>query len=128
MGAALRYDSSFGRPQLRTSCITSAGMCDVLVWCVTHQPFHARQQPVPSRLTTAPAGTTPSGAHRAIHPQYRPGDLPAFQLWQVQQEGRVFYPQVLGPRLWWRALRQGLAMLCTSGPMISSKFTLLYDQ
>ncbi|KAL5503589.1 hypothetical protein EMCRGX_G010562 [Ephydatia muelleri] len=31
---------------------------DMLVWCVTHQPFHARQQPVPSRLTTTPAGTT----------------------------------------------------------------------
>ncbi|KAL5489349.1 hypothetical protein EMCRGX_G018433 [Ephydatia muelleri] len=29
---------------------------DVLVWCVTHQPFHAWQQPVPSRLTTTPAG------------------------------------------------------------------------
>ncbi|KAL5503298.1 hypothetical protein EMCRGX_G010225 [Ephydatia muelleri] len=23
---------------------------DMLVWCVTHQPFHARQQPVPSSL------------------------------------------------------------------------------
>ncbi|KAL5476138.1 hypothetical protein EMCRGX_G026048 [Ephydatia muelleri] len=59
---------------------------DVLVWCVTHQPFHAWQQPVPSRLTTTPAGTTPpSGAHGVSH------------------------PQVLGPRLWWRALCQGLA-------------------
>ena len=103
---------------------------DVLVWCVTHQPFHAWQQPVPSRLTTTPAGTTPpSGAHGVSHPQYRPGDLPALQLWQVQQEGRVlFYPQVLGPRLWWRALCQGLAMCCTSGPVISSEFTPLYDQ
>ncbi|KAL5502692.1 hypothetical protein EMCRGX_G009506 [Ephydatia muelleri] len=52
-----------------------------------------------------------------------------FQLWQVQQEGRVlFYPQVLGPGLWWRALRQGLAMCCISGPMISSEFTPLYEQ
>ncbi|KAL5502793.1 hypothetical protein EMCRGX_G009617 [Ephydatia muelleri] len=77
---------------------------DVLVWCVTHQPFHAWQQPVPSRLTTTPAGTTPpSGAHGASH------------------------PQVLGPRLWWRTLCQGLAMRCTSGPMISSEFTPLYD-
>ena len=43
--------------------------------------------------------------------------------------GRVlFYPHVLGPRLWWRALRQGLAMRCTSGPVISSEFTPLYDQ
>ena len=100
------------------------------MWYVTHQPFHAWQQPVPSRLTTTPAGTTPpSGAHGASHPQYRPGDLPAFQLWQVQQAGRVlFYPQVLGPRLWRRALRQDLAMCCTSGPVISSEFTLLYDQ
>eukprot|EP00731_Ephydatia_muelleri_P013612 Em0007g922a len=40
----------------------------------------------------------------------------ASTFWQVQQEGRVlFYPQVLGPRLMWRALRQGLAMCCTSG-------------
>ena len=103
---------------------------DVLVWYVTHQPFHARQQPVPSRLITTSAGTTPpSGAHGASHPQCRPGDLPAFQLWQVQQEGRVlFYPQVLGPRLWWRELRQGLAMCCTSGPVISSEFTPLYKQ
>ena len=53
--------------------------------CVTHQPFHAWQQPVPSRLTTTSAGTTPpSGAHGASHPQCRPGDLPALQLWQVQ--------------------------------------------
>ena len=103
---------------------------DVLVWCVTHQPFHAWQQPVPSRLTTTPAGTTPSsGAHEASHPQCRPEDLPVFQLWQVQLEGRVlFYPQVLGLRLYWRALRQGLAMCCTSGPVISSEFTPLYDQ
>ena len=100
------------------------------MWCVTHQPFHARQQPVPSRLTTTPAGTTPpSGAHGASHPQCRPGDLQAFQPWQVKQEGRVlFYSQVLGPRLWWRALRQGLAICCTSGSVISSEFTLLYDQ
>ena len=78
---------------------------DVLVWCVTHQPFHAWQQPVPSRLTTTLAGTTPpSGAHGASH------------------------PQVLGPRLWWRALCQGLAMRCTSGPVISSEFTPFYDQ
>ena len=78
---------------------------DMLVWCVTHQPFHAWQQPVPSRLTTTPAGTTPpSGAHGASH------------------------PQVLGPRLWWRAFCQGLAMCCTSGPVISSEFTPLYDQ
>ncbi|KAL5491742.1 hypothetical protein EMCRGX_G017094 [Ephydatia muelleri] len=55
-----------------------------------------RTEPVPSRLTTTPAGTTPpSGAHGASH------------------------PQVLGPRLWWRALCQGLAMCCTSGPVIS---------
>ena len=75
------------------------------MWCVTHQPFHAWQQPVPSRLTTTPAGTTPpSGTHGASH------------------------PQVLGPRLWWRALCQGLAMCCTSGPVISSEFTPLYDQ
>ena len=54
-----------------------------------------------SRLTTTPAGTTPpSGAYGVSHPQYRPEDLPAFQLWQVQEEGRVlFYPQVLDPRL-----------------------------
>ncbi|KAL5517394.1 hypothetical protein EMCRGX_G002935 [Ephydatia muelleri] len=71
---------------------------DVLVWCVTHQPFHAWQQPVPSRLTTTPAGTTPAS-----------------------------HPHVLGPRLWWRALCQGLAMCCTSGPVISSEFTPLYD-
>ena len=78
---------------------------DVLAWCVTHQPFHAWQQPVPSRLTTTPAGTAPpSGAHGASH------------------------PQVLGPRLWWRALCQGLAMCCTSSPVISSEFTQLYDQ
>ena len=76
----------------------------------------------------SPAGTTPpSGAHGASHPQCRPEDLPAFQLWQVQQEGRVlFYPQVLGPRLWWRALRQGLAMCCTNGPVISSELTPFY--
>ncbi|KAL5471330.1 hypothetical protein EMCRGX_G029434 [Ephydatia muelleri] len=97
--------------------------------CQLFAPDGSSLEPVPSRLTTTPEGTTPSGTHGASHPQYRPGDLPAFQLWQVQQEGRVlFYPQVLGPRLWWRALRQGLAMLCTTGPMISSKFTLLYDQ
>eukprot|EP00731_Ephydatia_muelleri_P006734 Em0003g982a len=36
--------------------------------------------------------------------------------------------KVLGPRLWWRALPQGLAMCCTSGPVISSEFTPLYDQ
>ncbi|KAL5469242.1 hypothetical protein EMCRGX_G030470 [Ephydatia muelleri] len=84
-------------------------------------------EPVPSRLTTTPAGTTPPSG--ASHPQCRPGDLPAFQLWQVQYKGRVlFYPQVLGPRLWWRALCQGLAMRCTSGPVISSEFTPLYDQ
>ena len=78
---------------------------DVLVWCVTHQPFHAWQHPVPSRLTTTPAGTTPpSGTHGTSH------------------------PQVLGPRLWWRALCQGLAMCCTSGPVISIEFTPLYDQ
>ncbi|KAL5463923.1 hypothetical protein EMCRGX_G032873 [Ephydatia muelleri] len=58
------------------------------------------RQPVPSRLTTTLAGTTPpSGAHGASH------------------------PQVLGPRLWWRALCQGLAMRCTSGPVISKKTT-----
>ena len=132
MAAALRYDSTFGRLQLCTSCIPRLGSVEgghAGVWCVTHQPFHARQQPVPSRLPTTPAGTTPtSGTHGASHPQCRPGDLPAFQLWQVQQEGRVlFYPQVLGPRLWWRALRQGLAMHCTSGPVITSELTPLYD-
>ena len=53
----------------------------------------------------------------------------ASTFWQVQQEGRVlFYPQVLGPRLMWRALRQGLAMRCTSGPVISSELTPLHDQ
>ncbi|KAL5473270.1 hypothetical protein EMCRGX_G027729 [Ephydatia muelleri] len=61
----------------------------------------------------APAGTTPpSGAHGASH------------------------QQVLGPRLWWRTLCQGLAMCCTSGPVISmnshhstiSELTPLYDQ
>ena len=93
---------------------------DVRVCCVTHQPFHAWQQPVPSRLTITPAATTPPSG--ASHPQCRPGDFPAFQLWQVQLEGRVLlYPQVLDPRLWWRALRQGLAMCCTSGPVISSE-------
>ncbi|KAL5503464.1 hypothetical protein EMCRGX_G010419 [Ephydatia muelleri] len=70
-------------------------------------------EPVPSRLTTTPAGTTPpSGGHGACH------------------------PQVLGPRLWWRALCQGLAMCCTSGPVISmnshhfmpSELTTLYEQ
>ena len=95
------------------------------MWCVTHQPFHARQQPVPSSLPSR--HYSPSGAHGASHPQCRPEDLPAFQLWQVQQEGRVlFYPQVLGPRLWWRALRQGLAMCCTNGPVISSELTPFY--
>ena len=42
------------------------------MWCVTHQPFHARQQPVPSRLTTTGAGTTPpSGASHAPTMQAR---------------------------------------------------------
>ena len=51
-------------------------------------------------------GFPPPGAS---HPQCRPGDLPAFKPRQVQQEGRVlFYPQVLGHRLWWRPLRQSL--------------------
>ena len=41
--------------------------------------------------------------------------------------GRVlFYSQVLGPRLWWRALCQGLAMCCTNGPVISSELTPFY--
>ena len=39
---ALRYVSSFGRPQLWKSCLRwDALKVDVLVWCVTHQPFHA---------------------------------------------------------------------------------------
>eukprot|EP00731_Ephydatia_muelleri_P005578 Em0002g1754a len=51
--------------------------------------------------------TPPSGTHGASH------------------------TQVLGPRLWWRALCQGLAMCCISGPVISttnSKLTPLYEQ
>eukprot|EP00731_Ephydatia_muelleri_P025809 Em0017g892a len=73
--------------------------------CQLFAPDGSNLEPVPSRLTTTPAGTTPpSGAHGASH------------------------PQVLGPRLWWRALCQGLAMCCTSGPVISSEFTPLYDQ
>ena len=45
---------------LGTSSIHSAGTYSRRKsWCVTHQPFRARQQPVPSRLTTTPAGTTP---------------------------------------------------------------------
>ena len=91
---------------------------DMLVWCVTHQPFHAWQQQFQ-------AGSPPH-QQALLHPQYRPG---AFQLWQVQQEGRVlFYSQVLGPRLWWRKHRQGLTISCTNGPVISSEFTPLYDQ
>ena len=42
MAAALRYDSSFGRPQLCTSCITSAESCwRRTCWCgVSHiSPF-----------------------------------------------------------------------------------------
>ena len=132
MAAALKYDSSFGRPQLCTSCIPQLGSVEegrAGVVCHT-SALSAWQQPVPSRLTTTPAGTTPpSGAHGASHTQCRPGDLPAFQLWQVKQDGRVlFYPQVLGPRLWWRALCQGPAMHCTSGPVITSELKPLYDQ
>ncbi|KAL5493908.1 hypothetical protein EMCRGX_G015145 [Ephydatia muelleri] len=97
--------------------------------CQLFAPDGSSLEPVPSRLTTTPAGTTPPyGAHGASHPQCRPGDLPAFELWQVQQEGRVlFYPEVLGPRLWWRALHQSLIMRCTGSPVISSEFTPLYD-
>ncbi|KAL5473658.1 hypothetical protein EMCRGX_G028167 [Ephydatia muelleri] len=48
---------------------------DVLVWCVTHQPFHAWQQPVPSRLTTTPAGLLHHLVHteRATHRCWVPG-------------------------------------------------------
>eukprot|EP00731_Ephydatia_muelleri_P007823 Em0004g161a len=66
--------------------------------CQLFAPDGSSLEPVPSRRTTPP-----SGAHGASH------------------------PQVLGPRLWWRALCQGLAMCCTSGPVISSEFTPLYD-
>ena len=74
MAAALRYDSSFGRPQLCTSCIpplrrVGGGRAGVV--CHTSA--------LSSRLTTTPAGNTPpSGAHGVSHPQCRPGDLPAF--------------------------------------------------
>ena len=43
------------------------------MWCVTHQPFRARQQPVPSRPTSTPTGTalststTPAGGFH--HPE-----------------------------------------------------------
>ncbi|KAL5479851.1 hypothetical protein EMCRGX_G023441 [Ephydatia muelleri] len=80
--------------------------------CQLFAPDGSSLEPVPSRLTTTPAGTTPpSGAHRASH-------LNAGQeICQCFNFGR----------LWWRALRQGLAMCYTSGPVISSKFIPLYD-
>eukprot|EP00731_Ephydatia_muelleri_P021788 Em0014g379a len=82
--------------------------------CQLFAPDGSSLEPVPSRLTTTPAGTTPpSGAHGASH------------------------PQVLGPRLWWRALCQGLAMCCTTSshhsttskltPLYNSELTPLYD-
>eukprot|EP00731_Ephydatia_muelleri_P012644 Em0006g1538a len=48
----------------------------------------------------------------------------------------IWCTRVLGPRLWWRALFQGLAMCCTSGLVISmnshhfmpSELTPLYEQ
>ena len=112
-----------GSPHLSTllSCPASS-----LFFSRLHQPPRCPS----STQRTTPAGTTPPyGAHGASHPQCRLGDLPAFELWQVQQEGRVlFYPQALGPRLWWRALHQSLIMRCTGSPVISSVFTPLYDQ
>ena len=100
---------------------------DVLVWYVTHQPFHAWQQSVPSRLTTTPAGTTPpSGAHGASHLNAGQEICQCFNFSRCNKRAECYF--TLGPRLWWRALRQGLAMCCTSGLVISSEFIPLYDQ
>ncbi|KAL5484652.1 hypothetical protein EMCRGX_G021183 [Ephydatia muelleri] len=53
--AALKYDKLFrqavARDKLHTLCWDILKE-DILVWCVTHQPFRARQQPVPSRPTS----------------------------------------------------------------------------
>eukprot|EP00731_Ephydatia_muelleri_P024182 Em0016g453a len=81
---------------------------DMLVWC---QPFHARQQPVPN--------------HHLVHTERA-----------THNAGQEICQRFNFGRLWWRALRQGLAMCCTSGPVISmnshysmtSKLTSLYDQ
>ena len=58
-----------------------------------------------------------------------------FQLWHAgTTKGQsALLPTGAGPRLWWRALRQGLAMRCTSGPVnshysMTSELTPLYNQ
>ena len=59
---------------------------------------------------------------RANHPHCRPGDLPAVQPWQMLQGSRALLcPQVLGHRLWWRPLLQGLPTCCISGLVSSSE-------
>eukprot|EP00731_Ephydatia_muelleri_P000860 Em0001g860a len=62
MAAALRYDKLFGQTAAMDKLQNLPWDVlkeDMLEWYVTHQSFHARQQAVPSRLTTTPAGTTP---------------------------------------------------------------------
>ena len=58
--AALKYDRLFRQAVARDKRHTLRWDIlkeDTLVWCVTHQPFRARQQPAPSRPTTTTAGT-----------------------------------------------------------------------
>ena len=74
--AALKYDRLFRQAVARDKRHTLRWDIlkeDILVWCVTHQPFRARQQPAPSRPTTTTAGTalststTPAGGFH--HPE-----------------------------------------------------------
>ena len=138
MAAALRYDKFFWQVtamdklhNLHWDVLKE----DVLVWCVTHQPFHAWQQPVPSRLTTTPAGTslpygvTPAdGSHHMEQATHNAGQVICrrFNYGKCNKRAECYLAH--------RCLvpgcddHQGLAMRCTSGPVSSSKLQPLYNQ
>ena len=54
---------------------------DILVWCVTYQPFRAQQQPILNWPTTTTAGTTPLPASPQQGVSTTQSEPPTLQIW-----------------------------------------------
>ena len=107
------------------------------MWCVTHQLFRARQQPVPSRHTSTPAGTalststTPAGGfHHPERATHNAGQemCQQFNLGRCNKGAECYFAH----KCWVTGCGgDHSAKACprgrTSGPVSSSELTPLYD-
>ena len=103
---------------------------DVLVWCVTHQPFmHGN--------SLFQAGSPPHQQallHHLVHMEratHNAGQeiCQRFNFGRCNKRAECYFThRCWVPGCGGEPLRQGLAIRCTTGPVISSEFTPLYDQ